>query len=274
MTGAGAFDLDTNSYLTSLSGAMLTDQTAPQTLGSADYPAARAHLTDLDVANPIAGSVTGNACTVTNATLTTALTVNTGAVTLAGNVAGSTLTLGAGASSVSGSNAGDETATTIKEKLGAASASTDGYLSQADWSTFNGKSILGLGETSGTAYRGDHGKAAYDHSQIATGNPHGTLAADVHADAIGTASTAVATHAALRTGVHGLAITAGKTLTVQNDVTITGSLGTAAYTAASAYEASGAVATHAGLKTGVHGLAIRAGQTLTVTSGGTLGTAA
>ena len=32
---------------------------------------------------------------------------------------------------------------------------------------------LALGETSSTAYRGDRGKIAYDHSQ-ATGNPHGT----------------------------------------------------------------------------------------------------
>lgn len=39
---------------------------------------------------------------------------------------------------------------------------------------------LALGETSATAYRGDRGKIAYDHSQ-ATGNPHGTTAADVGA---------------------------------------------------------------------------------------------
>ena len=39
---------------------------------------------------------------------------------------------------------------------------------------------LALGETSSTAYRGDRGKAAYDHSQIKTGNPHGTKAADIH----------------------------------------------------------------------------------------------
>lgn len=39
---------------------------------------------------------------------------------------------------------------------------------------------LALGETSSTAYRGDLGKAAYDHSQI-TGNPHNTTAADVGA---------------------------------------------------------------------------------------------
>ena len=39
-------------------------------------------------------------------------------------------------------------------------------------------SSLALGETSSTAYRGDRGKIAYDHSQI-TGNPHGTTKADI-----------------------------------------------------------------------------------------------
>ena len=34
---------------------------------------------------------------------------------------------------------------------------------------------LALGETSSTAYRGDRGKTAYDHSQILSGNPHGTV---------------------------------------------------------------------------------------------------
>lgn len=40
-------------------------------------------------------------------------------------------------------------------------------------------SDLQLGETSDTAYRGDRGKEAYDHSQLKTGNPHGTVARDV-----------------------------------------------------------------------------------------------
>lgn len=40
---------------------------------------------------------------------------------------------------------------------------------------------IALGETSATAYRGDRGKAAYDHSQIVAGNPHGTTASDVGA---------------------------------------------------------------------------------------------
>ena len=39
-------------------------------------------------------------------------------------------------------------------------------------------SSLALGETSSTAYRGDNGKIAYDHSQ-ATGNPHSTTKADI-----------------------------------------------------------------------------------------------
>jgi hypothetical protein len=38
---------------------------------------------------------------------------------------------------------------------------------------------LALGETSSTAYRGDRGKTAFDHSQIIAGNPHGTTKADV-----------------------------------------------------------------------------------------------
>ena len=38
---------------------------------------------------------------------------------------------------------------------------------------------LALGETSTTAYRGDRGKTAYDHSQITSGNPHNVTATDV-----------------------------------------------------------------------------------------------
>lgn len=38
---------------------------------------------------------------------------------------------------------------------------------------------VSLGETSATAYRGDRGKIAYDHSQLSTGNPHGTTKTDL-----------------------------------------------------------------------------------------------
>lgn len=40
-------------------------------------------------------------------------------------------------------------------------------------------SALALGETSGSAYRGDRGKTAYDHSQTTTGNPHGVTFAQL-----------------------------------------------------------------------------------------------
>ena len=40
---------------------------------------------------------------------------------------------------------------------------------------------LALGETSSTAYRGDRGKTAYEHSQITEGNPHGTTVDDIGA---------------------------------------------------------------------------------------------
>ena len=64
---------------------------------------------------------------------------------------------------------------------------------------------LALGETSATAYRGDRGKTAYDHSQLA-GNPHGTTYSQVGADASGAAAavgTSLNTHAALTTAAHG-----------------------------------------------------------------------
>ena len=38
---------------------------------------------------------------------------------------------------------------------------------------------LALGETSSSAYRGDRGKTAYDHSQLTSGNPHSTSKGDV-----------------------------------------------------------------------------------------------
>lgn len=40
-------------------------------------------------------------------------------------------------------------------------------------------SSLALGETISTAYRGDRGKIAYDHSQLTSGNPHNVTKSDV-----------------------------------------------------------------------------------------------
>lgn len=44
---------------------------------------------------------------------------------------------------------------------------------------------LALGETSSTAYRGDRGKTAYDHSQLTSGNPHNVTKSDVGLDNVG-----------------------------------------------------------------------------------------
>lgn len=41
---------------------------------------------------------------------------------------------------------------------------------------------LTLGETNTTAYRGDRGKIAYNHSQLTTGNPHGVTKVDIGLD--------------------------------------------------------------------------------------------
>ena len=41
---------------------------------------------------------------------------------------------------------------------------------------------LALGETSTTAYQGDKGKIAYDHSQITNGNPHGITKSTIGLD--------------------------------------------------------------------------------------------
>lgn len=83
-------------YLTSLSGAVLTDQTTGQTIGDTDHRLAKLWATNITCSNAITGSVTGNAGTVTNATLTTAFTNNGGAGILTWPVAGATLTIPAG----------------------------------------------------------------------------------------------------------------------------------------------------------------------------------
>jgi putative NIF3 family GTP cyclohydrolase 1 type 2 len=80
-TGPDTFTKDTNTYLTSLTGAVLTDQTSPQTIGATGTRLTKLWATDITVTNAIAGSVTGNAATVTtNANLT-------GDVTSVGNAA-------------------------------------------------------------------------------------------------------------------------------------------------------------------------------------------
>lgn len=52
---------------------------------------------------------------------------------------------------------------------------TLGVWNQAQWTQVG----TVLGETSTTAYAGDKGKTAYDHSQVLTGNPHNTSKSDI-----------------------------------------------------------------------------------------------
>lgn len=54
---------------------------------------------------------------------------------------------------------------------------------------------LALGETSSTAYRGDHGLIAYNHSQITNGNPHGTTYSEVGAAPISHVTTQASPYA-------------------------------------------------------------------------------
>jgi hypothetical protein len=88
-------------------------------------------------------SANGISGTVATATTTPAITLSLGAITpasvaAAGIVTGSNLS-GTHTGNSSGVNTGDETTATIKTKLGAATALADGYLTFADWNTFNSK---------------------------------------------------------------------------------------------------------------------------------------
>lgn len=53
------------------------------------------------------------------------------------------------------------------------------FVSDAEKSSWNGKSNLELGESSSTAYRGDRGKVAYDHSQTAHAPPNAQKNSDI-----------------------------------------------------------------------------------------------
>lgn len=93
------------------------------TIGATGTRVTKIWATDMTITNAISGSITGNAGTVTNATLTTALTVNGGTLTLTANVANtSVLTIGAGAVSVSGANTGDNATNSQYSGLAASKA--------------------------------------------------------------------------------------------------------------------------------------------------------
>ena len=85
----------------------LTDITTVGTIAAGTWNGTS--IADANVDNNITIDLATLASTVTNATFTTALTVNTGTLTLTADVANnSVLTIGAGASSISGANTGDQ----------------------------------------------------------------------------------------------------------------------------------------------------------------------
>jgi hypothetical protein len=83
-------------------------------------------------------------------------------------------------SNTSGTNTGDQTLPTKLSDL--SDDTTHRVVTDSEKSTWNGKSTLALGETSTTAYAGDKGKTAYDHSQSAHAPSNAVALATVKSD--------------------------------------------------------------------------------------------
>jgi hypothetical protein len=98
---------------------------------------------------------------------------------------------------------------------------------------------IALGETSSTAYRGDRGKVAYDHSQE-SGNPHGTTAAQVGAPSGSGTSTGTNTGDQDLSGLMVKSIVVSSNTTATNDTNYT-VVANATFTDPSPVEAKGFV---------------------------------
>ena len=124
-------------------GDLLADGSIPLT---ADWNAGNS-LYDI-TAVEFKGALKGNADTVTNATLTTAITVDTGTVGLTGAGANtSVLTLAAGASSIEGTNSGDNTVCTSGAATTAETLKTARAINGVD---FNGSQAITVTAAAGT----------------------------------------------------------------------------------------------------------------------------
>jgi len=194
------------------------------TLGTTGTRLTAGFFTDLTVTNAIAGSVTGNAATVTGLSVTAGQTLT---VTTGGTIGSAAYTASTAYEPALGNPAGDAYVL---------ASTTGGTRSWVSSSTPGAHQLDGAAHTVSGLTTG--------HFLKATGATtfgfaaHGLTYSDVGADVAGAATSAVSSHAALTTGVHGLAITAGQTLTV----TTGGTLGSAAYTASTAYDVAGAAA--------------------------------
>jgi hypothetical protein len=148
------------------------------------------------------GTASGlTAGSVTNATFTTALTVNTGTVTLTGNAANtSVLTLGSGASSISGTNTGDQTITLTGDVTGSGTGSFAATI--ASDSVALGTDTTGNYVTSITAGTGLTGTAASEGSTptIAVVSGNGGIIANADDITLTVASSANALSATTSSG--------------------------------------------------------------------------
>ncbi len=178
----GAADAAEASATDAASSAQTATQKATDALTSANQAAefalAVSDLKDdvIDLKDETAGYVT-SASGSANAAASSATAAQTSA-----NSASSYATSASGSASAAASSATDA-ATSATAASNSADAAAESAREAAQVAG------LELGETSDTAYRGDRGKAAYDHSQT-TGNPHQTTAAQVGADTEGSAAAA------------------------------------------------------------------------------------
>ena len=132
---------DSSTYLTSLTGAVLTDQTTPQTIGLTGSRLAKLWATDITVTNSIAGSVTGSAASFTGS-LTGDVTGTQGATAIsAATVTGKLIT---GFVSGAGTVAATDTILQAINKLdGNVGGKQTTLISGSNLRTVNGNTLLG-----------------------------------------------------------------------------------------------------------------------------------
>ena len=106
-----------------------------------------------------------------------------------------------------------------------------------------------LGETSETAYRGDRGKIAYDHSQITTGNPHGTTASNIGAEP---ANANIQSHISSTANPHSVTKTQVGLSNVDNTSDVNKPVSTAQQTALNLKANSGDLTSHTGNTSNPH----------------------
>ena len=121
---------------------------------------------------------------------------------------------------------------------------------------WNGSAWTLVTSTTPGAHAASHAAAGSDPLTLAQSQVTNLVSDLAGKEAAGTAASAVATHAGITSGVHGISAFGASLIDDANAAAArtTLGLGTAATTAASAYEVAGAVSTHAALTSGVHGI--------------------